>query len=64
MQHQIMLSDEELDELDRMLQNELPDWHAEMRRSRNPGFRDDLQLRIERLEHVQKIIAAERSSQA
>ena len=46
MVHQLVLSDEELDQLEAMLDHELVVSHNELRRTRNPDFRAQILHRI------------------
>ncbi len=46
MVHQLVFSDEELDQLECMLRHELETSHHELRRTRNPDFRAQILRRI------------------
>ncbi len=46
MVHQLVFSDEELEQLESMLTHELETSHPELRRTRNPDFRDQILRRI------------------
>ena len=46
MEHTIMLSDEELAELDGLLDSEVYNSRSELRRTRNPQFREDVRRRL------------------
>ncbi len=46
MVHQLVLSDDELEQLESMLSHELAVSHPELRRTRNPDFRDQILRRI------------------
>jgi hypothetical protein len=59
MVHHVSLSDEELAELDRMLTKELVERRSELRRTRNPSFRAQLDERIEVLEHMHEQVSEE-----
>ena len=48
----ITVSTEELRELKRMLRRELGDTRSERRRTRNPGFRRQVEKRLELMEHM------------
>ncbi|HET6429949.1 MAG TPA: hypothetical protein VFJ30_16150 [Phycisphaerae bacterium] len=46
MQHTMVLSDEELEELDGLLDSEVYNSRSELRRTRNPQFREDVRRRL------------------
>ena len=46
MEHTIVLSDEELEELDGLLDTEIYNARSELRRTRNPQFREDVRRRL------------------
>lgn len=60
MAHMIDMSDEELGELDRLLVGEIDDSRVELRRTRNPGFRDHVRHHLEVMEHLHERLRAAR----
>ena len=59
MEHQIHISEEELAELERMLGKEAAERRNELRRTRNPSFREDLIHRLDLLDHMHERITSE-----
>ncbi len=55
MAHTILLTDEELTELDELLRSEITRGHQELRRTRNPRFRDGVRHHIELMEHIHEM---------
>ena len=62
MTHSILLSDEELTELDALLRGEITRGRQELRRTRNPRFRDGVRHHIELMEHIHEIAASAEAS--
>ena len=56
MPHEVYLSEEEALDLNRLLRREVNESRVELRRTRNPHFRDEIQHRIELEEHVLDIL--------
>lgn len=56
MKRQITVSDEELSELDAVLSNELSDTRTELRRTRNPAFRKQVNHHIEVIAHIRETV--------
>ena len=57
MQHTLLVSDEDLAELESLLRSELKDAHSELRRTRNPQFREQIRHRMELAEHLLGVIS-------
>lgn len=48
----IALNEEEIAALDHLIHKDLEERHSELRRTRNPGFRDEIKRKIALEEHV------------
>lgn len=57
MKVELNISAEELAELDALVQREIENTHVELRRTRNPQFRSELQQHVERMEHLLRQLA-------
>lgn len=64
MVHSILLSDEELTELDELLRGEITRGHQELRRTRNPRFRDGVRHHIELMERIHQMAESAGASQS
>jgi|AntAceMinimDraft_16_1070373.scaffolds.fasta_scaffold509488_1 hypothetical protein len=63
MVHSILLSDEELTELDELLRGEITRGHQELRRTRNPRFRDGVRHHVELMERIHQMAESAGASQ-
>ena len=52
MPHRILVSDEELSELDAVLANELVETRGELRRTRNPAYRKQVNHHLQVVRHI------------
>lgn len=60
----LVLNDEELVELDDLLHQEVTTSRTELRRTRNPEFRDQINHRIKMAAHLRDLIARARAQEA
>ena len=58
----ITLSTEEIDELEVLLHRELDSTRVELRRTRNPNFRDGIKTHMRLTEHMLESVASARSA--
>jgi len=52
MRHQILVSDEELSELETVLASELVETRGELRRTRNPAYRKQVNHHLQVVRHI------------
>ena len=64
MKRTITLTEEEAGELEDLIRSDLQETHSELRRTRNPDYRDRVNNHLKRLQHVHELLTGEETPSA